>query len=91
MARVKGRDVLLDLMDTVKALQAESAEQREQLEALHAQFDAMIASVDVMAGGQRRQEGLLGRMARLIAQMADNTSRRFEDIESRVQALEASE
>lgn len=109
MARAKGRDVLLDLMDTVAALQKDSATltdqfglMREQvallrddltgirraLPSLELRVENLEAQFDLTIETQRRQEGHLARLARLLGVMADDTSRRFDDLEARVDALE---
>ena len=82
MARVRGRDVVLDLMDSVQALRTEAADQRELLEAHSELLSRLVAS-------NKRQEGHLARVARLLGKLADDTSRRFEELEDRVDRLEA--
>ena len=112
MAKVRGggRDVIVELMETVVALREESRRTQAQLDALgkmqqaqfealgkmQAQFEAlgemqqtMVESLSALSAGAKRQEGHLGRLAKLLSQMAENTTERFERLEARVGAIEA--
>ena len=57
MARVKGKDIIVDLIETVGELRLESARQR--------------AAVETLLDGYHRQEGLFGRVGKLLGQMAE--------------------
>lgn len=115
MARAKGRDVILELMESVAALEATGAEQTErfellatrtdvmaeqfevmatqmsamatQLSAMGAQMKALTTQVNALTLGARTHQAQLGRVARLIVELAGD-HQRIEGLEVRVQKLE---
>lgn len=78
MARVKGRDVLLELMDSVEALQATAAE--------HADLLASMAEHTVSTSAE--MTALAGQVAHVSRQMS-HVSQRMDDIAKRTASLEA--
>lgn len=115
MARAKGRDVILQLIESVGELEALGAEQTERFEVLAAhvggmathvagigaqvsalatqvnslttQVNAMAIQVNALALGARASQAQLGRVARLIVELASD-HQRIEGLEVRVQKLE---
>jgi predicted nucleic acid-binding Zn-ribbon protein len=84
MARVKGRDALLDLMDTVARLEATTGRHAEALETLAAQMaktTAQVVGLTTIYGGLA--SGMRG-----LSQRMDEMSTRMEQGEQRLQALE---
>ncbi len=73
MARAKGRDVVIDLMDAVGKLEATSTAHADQLEALARQ--AMVTSAEVTA---------LAHQMRDVSQRMDDVSQRMDDVSQRM-------
>jgi hypothetical protein len=87
MARAKGRDVILQLIESVAELEAIGAEQTERFEVLATQMNALTTQVNALTVGARANQAQLGRVARLIVELAGD-HQRIEGLEVRVQKLE---
>lgn len=87
MARAKGRDVILELMESVAELEAIGAEQTERFEVLATQMNALTGQVNALTVGARANQAQLGRVARLIFELAGD-HQRIQGLEVRVQKLE---
>ncbi len=95
MARVKGRDVVIDLMDSVAQLQATTREHGDLLESMAARTAGIESelhelSLNFMKGMNlvRTTETQLARFARLLGGLASSNDTRFEVVEARLRRLE---
>ena len=80
MARAKGRDVMLELMEAVARLEGIATEHSEH-------FEMLATQVTLLARGARASREELGRVARLIVRLADD-HQRIEGLEERMDKLE---
>ncbi len=101
MARVKGRDVMLDLMDAVAKLESLASAQADEFEALTGKVTVLADNVAVLANNVvaltqgfgrtsstvRSSEQQLKRVARLLVELAGD-HQRIEVLEERVEKLE---
>lgn len=77
MARAKGRDVVIDLMDAVAKLEATATRHADQLEALAAH--AVATSAEMLG---------LSEQVRDVSRRMHDVSQRMEDVSQRVGSLE---
>ena len=84
MARVKGQDVVVDLMDAVAKLEATAAEHADLLESIAGHAMSTSAELTALSG---RVNFVSGRVSDLSARMQE-LSGQMEDVAQRVSALE---
>jgi chromosome segregation ATPase len=87
MARVKGRDVVLELMDAVERLEATSAEHADLLESLAEHTVSTSAEVAALAGQMAhvsRQMNDVSQRMNDVSQRMDDVSQRMDDVSQRV-------
>ena len=78
MARATGGEVVVQLLQEVAEMRQDMADLRQDVSAL---ARSLVATT-------KRMDSHLGRMARLVTTMADDTRLRFERVEERLDALE---
>lgn len=102
MAKVKGGDVFLELMDTVRALEKSTAEQARRLSVLEDNvaflsdevarlsvgFHNLRGSIAAMKEGAEETNSHVRRMAQLLVATQRETINRFSSLDDRVTRLE---
>jgi len=83
MARVKGRDVVVELLDAVAKLEATSALHAEQLESLATHAIGTTATVTALGSELR----LVWRSVGELSKRMDDVSKRMDDVSKRMDAL----
>jgi methyl-accepting chemotaxis protein len=87
MARVKGRDVVVELMDSVAKLEATSALHAEQLESLAKHAIGTTATVTALGSEMRliwRSVGELSKRMDDVSKRMDDVSKRMDDVSKRM-------
>lgn len=94
MARVRGKDVVLDMMDAVARLETIAEEHAAQfetfsahMETLTAHMETLTAQVGTLGRSARASQQQFGRVARLLVELA-NDHQRIVGLEGRVEKLE---
>ena len=87
MARVRGKDVVLDMMDAVARLETIAEEHAAQFETFSAHMETLTAQVSTLGRSARASQQQFGRVARLLLALA-NDHQRIVGLEDRVEKLE---
>jgi chromosome segregation ATPase len=90
MARVAGRDVLVQLMDAVAQLQASQARQDEDIERIIVRLDLMSGRMNGLAGQQASLAQQMAQMAEqmaLLSQRMDESSAQMDELAEDLRAL----
>ena len=91
MARVKGRDVVVELLDAVAKLEATTALHAEQLESLADLAMGMTVQVTALSSELRqvsRNASELSKRMDDVSKRMDDVSKRMDDVSTRVDGIE---